>query len=205
MIEFLIAFFIWIAVFLPASLMASLVARENPRKAVFLMQVLLLLSLVFMESLGGPKRFGFIWSSGYILPAFLMGFSLSFLFNLFSGKAREPEFLPENLVEKFFLLLLLAPLSEEALNRGLVEEYLLQHGRIWGAVFFSAVLFAVPHLKAFEEVGNRKRAIIFGSAFLLGSLTGYLFALGGIIPAFIAHSSANLAGVLNPRERPGYK
>ncbi|GAB6100840.1 hypothetical protein JCM16138_00630 [Thermococcus atlanticus] len=57
------------------------------------------------------------------------------------------------------------------------------------------------HGVAFDE----KKMFVLGGAFLLGSLTGYLFALGGIIPAFIAHSSANLAGVLNPRERPGYK
>ncbi|GAB6100843.1 hypothetical protein JCM16138_00660 [Thermococcus atlanticus] len=51
--------------------------------------------------------------------------------------------LPENPAEKFFLLLIMAPLSEEILNRGLIEGYLLQHGYLWSAILFPAFLFAL--------------------------------------------------------------
>ena len=44
--------------------------------------------------------------------------------------------------------------------------------------------------------GDKKRKIVaVGGAFALGSLAGYLFALGGIVPAIMLHSSANLAGL----------
>lgn len=47
---------------------------------------------------------------------------------------------------------------------------------------------------AFEGKGEKTSAV--RAAFLLGLLTGYLYALGGILLAFLAHSSANLTGMV---------
>jgi len=45
------------------------------------------------------------------------------------------------------------------------------------------------------EGSKRRKIVAVGGAFVLGSLAGYLFALGGIVPAIMLHSSANLAGL----------
>ncbi len=103
------------------------------------------------------------------------------------------------------LLLPIAPLSEELLNRRLVEGYLLVYSNFWSAILFSALLFALLHWMAFE--GNpMDRTVTVAGAFTLGILTGYLFAISGFVPAFITHSSANLTGLtLKFRETRGYK
>ncbi len=115
------------------------------------------------------------------------------------------EFIPEGM-ERLVLLLLLAPLGEETFTRGLIEGYLLSYGHFWSAILFSVLLFALPYWMAYEGSGKRNAGIVTG-ALILGSLAGYVFALGGIVPALVLHSSANIAGltVLKLRERPGYK
>ena len=87
---------------------------------------------------------------------------------------------------------MLAPLAEELLNRGLVAGYLLKSGYILGAILFSAVLFALPHIMAFKK---GKFVVVTGS-FILGLLLGYAYYTTGIIGAFVTHSCANLAGLV---------
>jgi len=206
MTEFFLALLLWLSVFVPSSAMASLTARKNPQKAGPVMQVsMLLLSTAAVWLMGGPGRFGLFRGWGYILQAFLLGFGTSLVLNLLQRDSGVPEYLPAGL-EGAFLLLLLAPLSEELLNRGLVEGYLLGYGHFPSAILFAAVLFALPHWMAFEG-SSLDRATVVAGAFILGLMAGYLFALGGIAPAFVLHSSANLAGltVLHFRETSRYK
>ena len=206
MIEFLSALLLWLSVFIPSSTMASLAARRDPKKAGYVMQLaILLLSIGLMSLMGGPETFNLFRGWNHIPQAFILGFGTSLVLNLIHEDADVPEFLPEG-IGRFALLLLLAPLGEEVLNRGLVEGYLLSYGHFWSAVFFSAFLFALPHWMAFK--GSRsERALAVIGAFILGSFAGYLFALTGLVQAFVLHSSANLAGVvlLHFRETPRYK
>ncbi|WP_297556395.1 CPBP family intramembrane glutamic endopeptidase [Thermococcus sp.] len=168
---------------------------------------MLFLSLAVIEIMGSPERFGFVPDFRYVLPAFILGFEASLIINLLEGNPSIPmkEFMPEG-IERLILLLILAPLGEETLNRDLVEGYLLSYGHFWSAILFSALLFALPHWMASKE-GKGGNAFIVTGAFIVGSLAGYLFALGGMLPAFVLHSSANIAGltVLKLRERPREK
>ncbi|WP_297535700.1 CPBP family intramembrane glutamic endopeptidase [Thermococcus sp.] len=209
MIEFLKALLMWLAVFIPTMAIGSSVSRGNPRKAALLIQVsILLLSLSLIWVVNGPKSSGLFLNLSYLPQALLVGFTVSLALNVIGSRnedANELEFLPGGW-RRYLLVLILAPLSEELLHRGLVEGYLLSYGHFWSAVLFAALLFALPHWRAFE--GNvLERVSIVGGAFLLGTLAGYLFALGGIVPAFTLHSSANLAGLvfLKLRERGRYK
>lgn len=210
MIEFVISVLLWLLIFIPSSVIASFTIKDNPKKAALMMQLaMLFLSLTAMEILRSPKDFGFTWSTECLFQAFVLGFGSSFAFNLFGETSSRsmPGFLPEG-AERYFLLLFLAPLSEEALNRGLVEGYLLNYGHFWSAVIFSAVLFAFPHWRALGNGIFKEKAGLVLSAFIIGALAGYLFALShSIVPAFALHSSANLAGlaVLNLRETSRYK
>jgi len=209
MIEFILALIMWLAVFIPAMVIGSSVSRGNPERAALLIQVsMLLLSLPLLWVVNGPKSSGLFLNLNHLPQAFGVGFTVSLALNVISPKnenANELEFLPRDW-RRYPLILLLAPLSEELLHRGLVEGYLLSYGHFWSAILFAALLFALPHWRAFEGTKGEKTFVV-GGAFILGSLAGYFFALGGIVPAFTLHSSANLAGlvVLKLRERNGYK
>ncbi|WP_099209496.1 CPBP family intramembrane glutamic endopeptidase [Thermococcus henrietii] len=205
MIEFLKALLMWLAAFIPAMAIGSAVSRGNPKRAAVLIQVsMLLLSLPLLWAVNGPKSSGLLLNLSYLPRAFLVGFTVSLTLNAIGPStetADEPEFLPRDW-RRYPLILLLAPLSEELLHRGLVEGYLLSYGHFWSAILFAALLFALPHWRAFGGSALDRISIVAG-AFLLGTLVGYFFALGGIVPAFALHASANLAGlvVLHFRER----
>jgi len=196
MIEFAVAFALWLFILTASTAAASLTVRKSTKKAGFAMQLtMFLLSLAVIEVMDGAGKFGLVPDFRYIPQALFLGFGASLIINLLEGSPSVPmgEFMPEG-IERFVLLLVLAPLGEEVFTRGLIEGYLLSYGHFWSAILFSALLFALPHWLAYEE--NKKRKIVIvGGAFLLGALAGYIFAFGGIIPAIALHSSANLAGL----------
>ncbi|ACS32526.1 CPBP family intramembrane glutamic endopeptidase [Thermococcus gammatolerans] len=206
MIEFAVALTLWLLILSASGTVATLVAGRWAKKAGFAMQLtMFFLSLAVIELMGGPQRFGLVPDFRYVPQAVVLGFGASLIINLLEGNPSVPmeEFMPEG-VERLVLLLILAPLGEEVFTRGLIEGYILGYGHFWSAILFSALLFALPHWMAYE--GSKKRKIVaVGGAFVLGSLAGYLFALGGIIPAIVLHSSANLAGliVLRFKEKNG--
>ncbi|WP_457742290.1 CPBP family intramembrane glutamic endopeptidase [Thermococcus sp.] len=202
MIEFAKAFLLWLGVFAPSAGVASFMANRERKVAPLGMQAtLFLLSALLIQLTGTGIRPG--WSARCSFVAFVAGFCLSLVLNSIQ-EGETPDFLPEGPMG-IVLLLLIAPLSEELLNRGLVEGYLLGYGNLLSAILFSALLFALPHWMAFEG-DPMDRTVAVAGAFTLGILTGYLFAISGFVPAFIAHSSANLAGLtLKLRETRGYK
>ena len=171
MIEYLHAFLLWLAVFLPSSALAPLLAKRGKGSAGAGIQgAFLILSPTLIELLGIPLGF----KLAYLPQALALGFFFSFALNLGerlvaeSGNVETPEFLPEGLLPKVLLVLILAPLAEESLNRALVEGYLLIHGQFWSAIGFSALLFALPHWMAFEEASRGKKAYITAGGFLMG-------------------------------------
>ncbi|WP_297505985.1 CPBP family intramembrane glutamic endopeptidase [Thermococcus sp.] len=198
MIEYLYAFLLWLAVFLPSSSFGSLLAKRGKGLASAGIQgAFLILSLTLISLLRIPVSFGL----AYLPQSIAIGFSVSLVLSLgerlLGGKVEMPEFLPDVFLWRILLLLILAPLAEESLNRALIEGYLLIHGQFWGAVGFSALLFALPHWMAFEGASPGEKAYITSGAFLMGLIVGYLFALSGsLLTAFTFHSSANLAGIL---------
>ncbi len=204
MIEYLCAFFLWLALFMSSSTLASLLVKRGKTFAVLGMQgTLFALSLLFIVLFRLPLSLEPL----YILQAVFLGFSLSLFLNwterLLIGKVEPPDFLPEGLLWRVLLLLLLAPLSEEVMNRALIEGYLLSHGYFWGAIGLSAFLFALPHWMAFKGASIGKKAYVTGGAFLIGLAVGYLFAVSdSLLTAFAFHSSANLAGfIFSPRKK----
>ena len=208
MIEYLHAFFLWLVVFLSSSSLGSLLAKRRMGLAGAGIQgAFLILSLTLISLLRIPLGFKPV----YISQAVALGFFVSLVLNLGEKllpgekarvKAEMPEFLPENLLWRVLLLLILAPLAEESLNRALVEGYLLSQGQFRGAIGFSALLFALPHWMAFEGASIGEKAYVMAGAFLMGLMAGYLFAVSGsLLTAFAFHSSANLAGfIFSPRK-----
>ncbi|WP_297497656.1 CPBP family intramembrane glutamic endopeptidase [Thermococcus sp.] len=198
MIEYLYALLLWLAVFLPSSSLASLLAERGKGFAGAGIQgAFLILSLTLISLLRIPLGFGLVYLPHAIASGFFVSLALNLGERLLPGeKARVKAEMPEGLLWRVLLLLILAPLAEESLNRGLVEGYLLSQGQFRGAIGFSALLFALPHWIAFEGASSRK-AYVTAGAFLMGLIVGYLFAFSGsLLTAFAFHSSANLAGFI---------
>ena len=202
MIEFLWAFFIWLGIFIPSSIVASFVAMRDEKKASFTMQIaLLILSFLVFLALHLFTGFNIVFSPVYILPAVLFGFLFGLVVNYLEikivGEGESLEFLPSSNVQKSILLLILAPVSEEFLNRGLIEGIILQSGYFWSAIIFSALIFGLPHYVALKNMKVIQRSFITISSIIMGFFAGFLFAIGySIIPAILFHSFSNFGALV---------
>ncbi len=78
MIEFLKALIMWGVVFIPSASATSLLSKNNPKSAAFVMETsTLLVSFAIFFLMGGPEKFGFVWNVRYVLPALAVGFVFS--------------------------------------------------------------------------------------------------------------------------------
>lgn len=101
-------------------------------------------------------------------------------------------------ISSFFLLVVVAPVTEEVLFRGLILRGFLANYSKRRAILLSAFLFAVMHTNPWQFI----------SAFVAGVLLAWmLIETGSLIPCLFAHAVANgtawLAG-LTTVEIPGF-
>ena len=83
----------------------------------------------------------------------------------------------------FFMVVVAAPIFEEALFRGIILDGFLKNYKPWHGIFVSAFLFALIH-------GNLTQGI---SAFALGVLFGWIYwKTNSIIPCILLHFINNL-------------
>lgn len=94
---------------------------------------------------------------------------------MFTGNSRQ-------LLGLVFLLMVVAPVTEEFLFRGLILRGLLGRFGTGPAVVLTALLFALFHVNPWQFVG----------AFVLGLLFGWFYlALRSLVPCLIGHAAAN--------------
>lgn len=101
-------------------------------------------------------------------------------------------------ISSFILLVVVAPVTEELLFRGLILRGFLRNYSKRRAILLSALLFAVMHTNPWQFI----------SAFVAGVLLAWLLIeTGSLLPCLFAHAVANgtawLAG-LTPVEIPGF-
>lgn len=104
----------------------------------------------------------------------------------------------ERPLSSFFLLVVVAPVTEEVLFRGLILRGFLANYSKRRAILLSALLFALMHTNPWQFI----------STFVAGVLLAWLLIeTGSLIPCLFAHAVANgtawLAG-LAPVEIPGF-
>ncbi len=103
-----------------------------------------------------------------------------------------------NLLSRIFLLVMVAPLTEELLFRGIVLRGLLSRYRPAAAVVLSALLFAVMHCSPWQ----------FFSPLILGILFGWFYLRTGSLGlCILAHALNNGFGILTamlPVDIPGF-
>ncbi len=112
--------------------------------------------------------------------------------NLFRALAPPPKFLADlmkelfsfegNPAEQVFLLVLVAPITEELLFRGIILRGLLSRTRPAFAVLVSALLFALVHLNPWQFI----------SALCLGLVLGWAYLrTGSVLLCILGHAISN--------------
>lgn len=97
------------------------------------------------------------------------------------------------------MVLILAPIGEELLFRGLLLGCLMRCISRWGAIMISSTIFALTHLPAFSAHSETPLTmfLIFAGAFILGVIAGHFkTSLNSLIPAIITHSIFNFSGMV---------
>jgi len=69
---------------------------------------------------------------------------------------------PINIAAGFFAIAIAAPLVEELLFRGFLQNSLARHMPIWGAIILSSLCFAAVHLQPYAIPGLMSLSIAFG-------------------------------------------
>jgi membrane protease YdiL (CAAX protease family) len=126
-----------------------------------------------------------------IAPLVISGFGLSLLLVEVIGWIPMPRFIQEmfreimsgNPVSKAIALVVIAPIAEEMLFRGLIFREFARRYSMRHAIFGSATLFALFHLNPWQAV----------VAFPIGVIAAWLvLKTGSIIPGIVLHAALNL-------------
>ena len=97
------------------------------------------------------------------------------------------------------MVLILAPIGEELLFRGLLLGCLTRCISRWRSIMISSTIFALTHLPAFSAYSKTPLTmfLIFAGAFILGVIAGHFkTSLNSLIPAIITHSIFNFSGMV---------
>lgn len=94
---------------------------------------------------------------------------------------------PVNIIAGFFAIAIAAPLVEELLFRGLLQNALAKKMPIWGAILLSSLVFAAVHLQPYAIPGLMSLSIAFG----------YLYhRTGSLRMNILLHMANNAAALL---------
>ncbi len=194
---------LWFAVFMGGSIVGGLCpSRKAKISAGCTSAVFIILSLIVFQFTGGFEYYGLKIDIFYTMISIFTAFIIAFPLSLIASIVAENTNMQNgpfdlgnlNILEFLFLLLLLAPLGEEFLFRGILESSLLEYG-ILIAIVVPALLFSLIHILPFKNTPRKFLAIILISAFILGLLAGYFRALSGsLLPAYVTHAIFNLNG-----------
>ncbi len=101
---------------------------------------------------------------------------------------------PALLVSMLISILVVAPILEEFLFRGLLQTYLKNYLGKKGAIFVAALLFGLFHFNSAQGVGNIS---IILSLFSFGCFLGFIYERQGSLLASISlHATFNAVNVL---------
>jgi len=203
--------FLWLVVFLSSAIVGAMIGSRFSRNhgkeliAGIVTQLLFLfLSLVTAHLVGIEDTTTYSINREVLiisLCSFSALLSISVLMNyintyLVQGHDVIP--IPRDMLRRgkalvLFSLIVLAPLGEETLFRGLVEGYLIvSREPIHVAVLLPALLFTMVHIQPL-----RRTRVLLAEVFLIGVLLSYLRTMtASLIPAIIGHSALNIGGLL---------
>lgn len=107
----------------------------------------------------------------FVLVVAAMGFNFVYATYIIPGIGMQEEMAkilaaiprtPLNIAAGFFAIAIAAPLVEELLFRGLLQNAIARHVPIWAAILLSSLLFASVHLQPYAIPGLMSLSIAFG-------------------------------------------
>jgi len=214
------------ALALPLELIATIYGKVTHQPSLHPAQNPLVLGAINLLAFGGVLRLGLYLAKtspreifalrpvrGILLLPILLSTAgaavvLSEVDNLFRWIFPMPQFLVEfarNLfaMEKgwwgpMFVLVVVAPITEEVLFRGLILRGLLSRHDVRLAIVISAALFALAHLNPWQAASASSLGVLFG---------WWYYRTGSTVPGLIGHALVNgtvlTCGFL-PLEIPGF-
>lgn len=165
---------------------------------VQVLYLLLILSIFYLKKIDFKQRccLAIVPYHAYLIPA-LAAFCFSVSSNLFQEMIPIPEALTSSMemnissnpVSTFLTVLLIAPIVEETVFRGLIMTKLRQFFSIPSSIIISALLFGVIHIMAGGFI-----------TVLHAFLGGLIFSMTyektkSLIPTIVAHIFGNLGGI----------
>ncbi len=123
----------------------------------------------------------------------LMNYINAYLVQGYNAIPVSSDVLRRSKVLVLFSLIVLAPLGEETLFRGLAEGYLIiSREPTYVVILLPALLFTLIHIQPL-----RRTKVLLVEVFLVGVLLSYLRTMTtSLIPAIIGHSALNIGGLL---------
>ncbi len=205
----------WGLVISVSAIVATYIARLAPERSFYptiASEALYgLISLLLIHLTGGvgaysvlsgapPYKLGL--AASISLPLSLLMSSLAYRSGYY-----EPPHLPKGMAERVILLLLIAPMGEEMLFRGLLEGYLLLSlganlTSLVVAISLPAALFAAIHYVPYREAPPRCLRWVLTTALIAGLVAGFFRVYAdSLLPAVLIHSCFNLGGMVASRRR----
>ncbi len=194
---------LWLLILISGGMIGSLFEKKKEMLGGIVTQLsFIILSFAVFIFFGGSQYFGVRLETFYTVVGFAVALPIALPLAYVTSRvgSKEKVNLPIDVsrmgIPKFIAIaLVLAPIGEEMLFRGVLETPLLAWG-VWTATVIPAILFALVHLAPFKGSSPKFIAIILFSAFVLGFLAGYLRAVSGsLLPAYVVHMSFNLCGI----------
>ncbi len=203
------AVFLWTIVFIPSSILGGIIGSRitSEDKSVLssglitqILFIVLSFFIAYLFKLNNTMTFTIDQKSLIIcLIASTSLLIVSLIMNYINKKyTANTDLVPTQLFNKnktltTLTLLIIAPLGEEILFRGLLEGYLIIHKEpIYVTVIIPALLFMLVHLQPLK-----KHAILLSEVFITGLLLSYLrTTTNSLIPVIVAHSAMNTGGII---------
>jgi len=193
---------LWLLIFIIGGFLGSVFEKKKKMMGGVVTQLIFIIgSFAVFIAFGGLQYFGVRFDLFHTVVAFgvTLPIALSLAYITSKVGSKEKVNLPVDVsqmgtLEFVAIILILAPLGEEMLFRGVLETSLLVWG-IWIATVIPAILFALVHMAPFKGSSPKFMSIILLSAFILGCLSGYFRAISGsLLPAYFVHMTFNLSG-----------
>lgn len=196
------SFILFIVVFSSIAMMTIPNALTHATLISAMVQVLyllLILLILYLNKINLKQRYGLsvVPYHTYFIPT-LAAFCFSVSSNLFQEMIPVPEALTSSMemdttsnpVSTFLTVLLIAPIVEETVFRGLIMTKLRQSLSVPCSIVISALLFGVIHIMAGGFI-----------TIIHAFLGGLIFALAyektkSLFPAIVAHIFGNLGGIV---------
>ncbi len=203
------AVFLWAIVFIPSSMLGLIIGSRIASRDKRVLSIGLTTQILFIV-LSFPIAYLFKLNNTIIFTidqnslitspiVFASLLIVSIIMNYTNKKcAVDVDLVPTQLFDEYraltiLTLLIMAPLGEEILFRGLLEGYLIICNEpAYITVIIPALLFTLVHLQPLK-----KQAILLIEVLIMGILLSYLrITTDSLIPVIIGHSAMNTGGIL---------